>query len=311
MGHDVSDKTLWVGQIVNRDWFDSPVYAKYRQPGNIKIPFWLQPEKHYIGSAWFRREIQIPASWVGKRIRLMLERVHVNARVWVDGKAFGSDKVCINAIGGSLLRIAKFPNDNWGNERLRLGNAAPGSLSTPHIIDLGHLTPESHVLELRVRTEYDFIYRDVIKKYEDDRIINLHLALSRSDVVPKKYVQHRIVDMGKELATLLTFNQDTHYYVCGDAKMADECFEACISVLRKHSVMSRVAAVEHLKRMQLEGRWHRYVWGIVSHFEDSKRSIEKESGPEQSSGFKGSPKGERSSCSYDSVDKCSRTQLCH
>jgi Glycosyl hydrolases family 2, sugar binding domain len=149
MGQEVSDKTVWVGKIANRDWFDSPVYAKYRQPGHVMVPYWLQPEKRYIGSAWFRREIKIPASWAGKHIRLMLERVHVNANVWVDGKSFDSDNVLVKPLVVNPNDRTD-PNDNWGDERLRLGNASPGSLSTPHVIDLGHLTSGSHVIELRV-----------------------------------------------------------------------------------------------------------------------------------------------------------------
>lgn len=123
------------------------------------------------------------------------------------------------------------------------------------------------------RTEYDFIYKEVVNQYEKTKLIELHLALSRSKTVPKKYVQHKIADMGKRACELLQ-QKDTHYYVCGDARMADECFEACIEVLRKHAVISRVAAVQHLRQMQLEGRWQTDVWGIVSNFEESKKTIE-------------------------------------
>ncbi|CAB9504775.1 Nitric oxide synthase [Seminavis robusta] len=123
------------------------------------------------------------------------------------------------------------------------------------------------------RTETDFIYKDLIESLDKDKIIELHLALSRSKEVPKKYVQHKIADMGKRACDILK-HPDSHYYVCGDARMADACFEACIGVLRVHGVMSRVAAVQYLKQMQLEGRWQTDVWGIVSHFEDAKKSIE-------------------------------------
>ena len=49
IGDDISTNTPWMGGIVDRSWFTSPEYAKYRRPGNIKIPFWLQPEKYYAG----------------------------------------------------------------------------------------------------------------------------------------------------------------------------------------------------------------------------------------------------------------------
>lgn len=122
------------------------------------------------------------------------------------------------------------------------------------------------------RTEADFTYEDIIRGYETNGILKLHLGLSRSRNVPKKYVQHCIEDAGK-MACELLLHPDTHYYVCGDAKMADECFEACISVLRNHNSMSRVAAVQHLKKMRSENRWQTDVWGVVSHFAEAKKAI--------------------------------------
>ena len=83
IGDDVSTNTPWTGSIVDRSWFTAPEYAKYRQPGNIKIPFWLQPEKYYAGAAWFQRDIEIPKDWTGKRMVLFLERpIGKRARGW-------------------------------------------------------------------------------------------------------------------------------------------------------------------------------------------------------------------------------------
>jgi len=38
---------------------------------------------------------------------------------------------------------------------------------------------------------------------------------------------------------------------------------------------SRVWAVQNLTRMRLQGRWQSDVWGIVTHFEESKKVLEK------------------------------------
>lgn len=47
-------------------------------------------ERHpFIGRAWYQREVEIPADWKDKEIRLTLERVLWESRVWVDGKAVG------------------------------------------------------------------------------------------------------------------------------------------------------------------------------------------------------------------------------
>ncbi len=53
-GHDVSVDTPWTGAIIDRSWFTADRYEKYRQPGNVKVPFWLQPKKHYVGAAWYQ-----------------------------------------------------------------------------------------------------------------------------------------------------------------------------------------------------------------------------------------------------------------
>ena len=45
IGDDISVETKWTGDIVDKSWFTAPEYAQYRQPGNIKVPFWLQPRK--------------------------------------------------------------------------------------------------------------------------------------------------------------------------------------------------------------------------------------------------------------------------
>jgi len=88
-GFDVDINTQWTGLIIDDSWFKAPEYEKYRQKGNIKIPFWLQPEKHYVGVTWFQRKIDIPTSWKGKYIELELERTHWETTLFVNGKEIG------------------------------------------------------------------------------------------------------------------------------------------------------------------------------------------------------------------------------
>ena len=111
-GNDVDVNTQWTGQIVDRSWFTAPKYEKYRQPGNIKIPFWLQPEKHYVGVAWYQRTINVPASWKGKNIELELERTHWETTLFVNGKEMGKSdalqtphRYTIDETGKLLLSI--------------------------------------------------------------------------------------------------------------------------------------------------------------------------------------------------------------
>jgi hypothetical protein len=116
IGDDISTNTPWMGDVKQSPWFTAPEYAKYRQPGNVKVPFWLQPDKYYSGVAWYQRDFTVPQNWNGKRVVLSLERPHWETSVWVDGKIIGT-------------------ND---------------SLSTPHEYDFVRLAPGKHTLTIRV-----------------------------------------------------------------------------------------------------------------------------------------------------------------
>ncbi len=117
VGDAVGVDTAWTGQIVDRSWFEAPEYEPYRQPGHIRVPFWLQPERHYVGAAWYQKTIEIPDDWSDRRVLLFLERPHWETRVWLDDRFIGSDD----------------------------------SLSTPHQYEFGSgLKPGTHRLTLRV-----------------------------------------------------------------------------------------------------------------------------------------------------------------
>ncbi len=95
LGEDVNVQTEWTGGINDRSYFNDEFYAPYRDEGNIKIPFWLQPVKYYKGEAWYRKVVNIPENWEGQDIRLFLERCHWESRLWVDEQEIGMQ----NALG--------------------------------------------------------------------------------------------------------------------------------------------------------------------------------------------------------------------
>jgi hypothetical protein len=89
-GDEVTVNTDWTGDIVDKSYFTDKKYEKYRQPGNIKIPFWLKPVKYYKGAAWYQKEVELPEGWSGKRIVLFLERCHWESTVYVNGNMAGT-----------------------------------------------------------------------------------------------------------------------------------------------------------------------------------------------------------------------------
>lgn len=91
IGDPVTVDTPWVGSIFDPSWFTEPEYAAFREPGNVKVPFWLQPETYYAGAAWYQREVEIPAAWAGRRVTLSLERPHWQTTVWLDDELLGSN----------------------------------------------------------------------------------------------------------------------------------------------------------------------------------------------------------------------------
>lgn len=88
-GDEVTLKTDWTGEIVDSSYFTASKYEKYRQPSNIKIPFWLKPVRYYKGVAWYQKEVVIPSEWIGKNITLFLERPHWESTIYINGKKAG------------------------------------------------------------------------------------------------------------------------------------------------------------------------------------------------------------------------------
>jgi len=117
-GDDISTDTPWVLTLGEAWWKIQPASLRdhFSQPGHVEVPFLSQPPKHYLGAAWYQRDIDIPTNWSGKHFTLFLERAHWKSTVWVDDTEFPA-------------------ND---------------SLVAPHITDLGVLAPGKHRLSIRV-----------------------------------------------------------------------------------------------------------------------------------------------------------------
>ncbi len=85
-GNPVSVKTPWTGSLYDSSYYYNPYMAPYRVEGNMKFPFFLTPERHYVGDVWYRRRVYVPASWSKKRITLYLERPHIETTVIINGQ---------------------------------------------------------------------------------------------------------------------------------------------------------------------------------------------------------------------------------
>jgi beta-galactosidase len=124
-GNEISIHTPWVLTLYDHFWYLRADYAAYTNAGHVKVPFLCQPPRHYLGAAWYQRDVEIPEAWKGKRINLFLERPHWKTTVWLDDRKIGSDT----------------------------------SLCAPHEYVLGAVTPGRHHLTIRVDNRMIFPYR--------------------------------------------------------------------------------------------------------------------------------------------------------
>ena len=86
-GDDISVDTKWVGSLYDSSYFFNPYMAKYRKPGkDMKLQFFLTPDKHYVGKAWYKRTVVLPEDEAVPMYSLYLERPHITTEVWVNGE---------------------------------------------------------------------------------------------------------------------------------------------------------------------------------------------------------------------------------
>jgi hypothetical protein len=95
-GDPVTARTVWTATLYDSSYYFNPYMEKYRVEGNVKLPFFLTPDRHYVGVAWYKRTVEIPAGWRGERVVLYLERPHIETEVWVNGRPAGMrNSLCV------------------------------------------------------------------------------------------------------------------------------------------------------------------------------------------------------------------------
>ena len=90
-GDEISTQTPWVLSLYDHFWFLRADYAADTNAGSVKVPFLCQPLRHYLGTAWYQRDFDLPADWKNRRIVLFLERPRWKSTVWLDDREIGSD----------------------------------------------------------------------------------------------------------------------------------------------------------------------------------------------------------------------------
>ena len=123
-GNEITKETPWVVSLYDRYWYLRDDYKDYIDK-NVKVPFLSQPPRHYLGAAWYQRDVYIQPNLVGRRVVLTLERPHWETTVWIDSRKIGSER----------------------------------SLVAPHVYDLGTLSSGRHTISIRVDNRMVMPYR--------------------------------------------------------------------------------------------------------------------------------------------------------
>jgi len=139
-GDEITAETEWMSGLHDTHWHLRKEFKRYAEPGNVKVPFWPQPQHKYTGVAWYQRDILIPESWQGRRAVVSFERVHWSSALWVNDRLIGV-------------------ND---------------SLGAPHVYDLGVLEPGRYTLSVRVDNRYLVNIRKDAHSITDSTQTNWH-----------------------------------------------------------------------------------------------------------------------------------------
>ena len=109
------------------------------------------------------------------------------------------------------------------------------------------------------RKAHDFLYEEEIESMRADGVLsNLSTAFSR-DQEKKVYVQHRMIENGKEIFEWL--EQGAHFYVCGDAKrMASDVDNALKQIVAEQGKMSAEEASAYVADLAKGNRYQRDVY---------------------------------------------------
>lgn len=77
--------TQWTYRTYDDSFYKHSRFAEYRSDTSILIPYFLTPERYYVGEDDYLQKVEIPAEWTDQVVTLELERVHIISHVYVNG----------------------------------------------------------------------------------------------------------------------------------------------------------------------------------------------------------------------------------
>ncbi len=105
----------------------------------------------------------------------------------------------------------------------------------------------------------DFFYREEFETLQREGILTRFDTAFSRDQAHKVYVQHRLLENGKELYAWL--QEGAHFFVCGDeARMAKDVDVALHQIVEKEGSLSPEGAAAYVETLRKEKRYKRDVY---------------------------------------------------
>ena len=194
--------------------------GKGYEPSETVVTVRLSRRHSYVGKAWYRKRITIPAAWSQKNVILFLERTKATT-LFLDGKKIGSEN----------------------------------NISTPQEYNLGHLKPGFHTIEIMVDNSGgvpDGVIRSSHMYSEDTQtnwngiIGNIELSVSGR--------ANKLTKAGKTMPRLEI--TDGQFTAGGHKVFLRGKHDACVFPLTGHTPMDKEAWSEYLGKCAAYGINH-------------------------------------------------------
>ncbi|MEP0857881.1 nitric oxide synthase oxygenase [Trichocoleus sp. DQ-U1] len=125
------------------------------------------------------------------------------------------------------------------------------------------------------RNHSDFLYQEQMQTWQNQGVLSgLEVAFSRLGD-QKLYVQNLMQQKSQNVWKQLS-HPKCHYYVCGDAKMADDVFDVMLSIAKTEGGLSHPEAVGFFDKMKQEKRFTSDVWGVQLNFKQAIKQVQKD-----------------------------------
>jgi sulfite reductase (NADPH) flavoprotein alpha-component len=109
------------------------------------------------------------------------------------------------------------------------------------------------------RKKSDFFYQDEFEAFQKEGVLTRFDTAFSRDQAHKIYVQHRMLENGKDLFAWL--EEGAHFYVCGDAaRMAKDVDLALHQIIEKEGGKTPEAAAEYVEALKKSKRYKRDVY---------------------------------------------------